>query len=100
MCQTREANPFWRQRALAAEFQIRRLIRFAMERKRKMAADHVYLQAPYGGEIREVEAEPEVPGTALSEGLASSTRSSRPRARGPNRNNQGCGIKRLIPHSE
>ena len=60
MCQTREANPFWRQRALAAEFQIRRLIRFAMERKRKMAADHVYLQAPYGGEIREVEAKPEI----------------------------------------
>ena len=25
-----------------------------------MAADHVYLQAPYGGEIREVEATPEV----------------------------------------
>lgn len=25
-----------------------------------MAADHVYLQAPYSGEIREVEATPEV----------------------------------------
>lgn len=25
-----------------------------------MAADHVYLQAPYGGEIKEVEATPEV----------------------------------------
>ncbi|MFZ5832985.1 MAG: hypothetical protein ACOY3P_23100 [Planctomycetota bacterium] len=25
-----------------------------------MATDHVFLQAPYGGEIREVEANPEV----------------------------------------
>jgi hypothetical protein len=25
-----------------------------------MAADHVYLQAPYGGEIRKVEATPDV----------------------------------------
>jgi hypothetical protein len=25
-----------------------------------MATDHVYLQAPYGGEIREVEATPEI----------------------------------------
>lgn len=30
------------------------------ERKSKMAAGHVYLQAPHGGEIKEVEATPEV----------------------------------------
>jgi hypothetical protein len=35
-------------------------ITLPLREENEMAADHVYLQAPYGGEIREVEATPEI----------------------------------------
>ena len=46
-------------RALAVA-QVDHVTETLVRKESKMAADHVYLQAPYGGEIREVEATPEV----------------------------------------